>query len=721
VTDGPDFSLADVAREGLIERPGAEPANHDGTGRVDLAFTIHTVAEGGAEAPPTTRGVRVPPGVTVFDAASWNGIAIDSTCGGHGTCHKCKVRVEGGDVPITRHDVRTFSSEQIGAGWRLGCLVQATANLAVEVPALTTRPKAATVGIGRQVILRPALQKRYVELTEATLADQRTDLVRLTDAIEDLELTADLHVLRRLSTVLREADFKVTAVIIDEALIDVEAGDTTAARYAIAFDLGTTTVVGTLLDVGTGTPLAVTSMLNRQQPFGGDVITRISATMMDKDALGRLQDLAGATLSDLSANVCREAGVDPAQVYEVAVAGNATMTALALGIDPEPLGVAPFVMSTEQPPSVLASEIGLTLHPRARAYFFPALGAYVGGDIVAGMLATGMDRDKRARLFIDVGTNCEIVLSDGETILSTAAPAGPAFEGGAIRCGMRAADGAIEVIKVDPHALGDDPAIILGVIGDVSHGACAVPAWSTRSPSWSASACSTRPAARPRRGRQGDRPGAGRPNVEDREERVFVLHRPHSRRRARRVRLPLAARRPRAPVRQGGHLDGLVTPARAARPRAPRRAAGAARRVVRQLSLARFGCADRARPEAPRAADRGSRQRGRGGRQDGAALGAGAGGRPRPSRGGDLCRALRSPRFQRQVRRAALVLRLRSRLLGRPSSHAGRSLSRRWRWSPAGAGRSTCTRSHRSCTTVPSRSPARCASWRSGLPRRTRR
>ena len=345
--------------------------------------------------------------------------------------------------------------------------MQATRDLTVEVPPLTTRPKAATVGIGRQVILRPALQKRYVELEEATLADQRTDLVRLTDAIEDLELTADLHVLRRLSTVLREADFKVTAVIVDEDLIDVEPGDTTAARYAIAFDLGTTTVVGTLLDVGTGTPLAVTSMLNKQQPFGGDVITRISATMMDKDALGRLQEAAGATLAELAGQVCREAGIDPAQVYEVAIAGNATMTALALGIDPEPLGVAPFVMSSAQPPSVLASELGLTLHPRARAFFFPALGAYVGGDIVAGMLATGMDRDKRTRLFIDVGTNCEIVLSDGDTILSTAAPAGPAFEGGAIRCGMRAADGAIEVIKLDPHALGDDPAVTLGVIGDV--------------------------------------------------------------------------------------------------------------------------------------------------------------------------------------------------------------------------------------------------------------
>lgn len=465
--DGPDFSLADVAREGLIERPGTEPVPHDGTGRVDLDFTVHSRAEDGTDVPPTRRGVRVPPGVTVFDAASWNGIAIDSTCGGHGTCHKCKVRVEGGSVPVTRHDARTFTPAQVADGWRLGCLVHATRDLSVEVPPLTTRPKAATVGIGRQVILRPAVQKRYVELAEPTLADQRTDLARLTDAIDDLELTADVHVLRRLPTVLREADFKVTAVVVDEDLVDVEPGDTTASRYAIAFDLGTTTVVGTLLDVGTGTPLAVTSVLNGQQPFGGDVITRISATMMDKDALGRLQAAAGATLSDVAARVCREAGVDPTQVYEVAVAGNATMTALALGIDPEPLGVAPFVMSSAQPPTVLASDLGLSLHPRARAYFFPALGAYVGGDIVAGMLATGMDRDKRTRLFIDVGTNCEIVLSDGDTIVSTAAPAGPAFEGGAIRCGMRAADGAIEVVKVDPAAEGDEPAVTLGVIGDV--------------------------------------------------------------------------------------------------------------------------------------------------------------------------------------------------------------------------------------------------------------
>ncbi len=461
----PDFDIAeglapDLAREGLRESHEADQAVHDGTGRVQLAYSVEQT-----DAPPTQRDVRVPPGVTVFDAASWNGIAIDSTCGGHGTCHKCKVKIQGDVLPITRHDVKTFTSEQIAEGWRLGCLVKATRDLKIEVPPLTTRPKAATVGVGRQVILRPALQKRYVELDEATLADQRTDLVRLTEAVTDLEFTPDLHALRRLATVLREGDFKVTAVIVDEVLIDVEPGDTTGTRYAIAFDLGTTTVVATLLDLGTGTPVAVASMLNRQQPYGGDVITRISATMMDPETLGRLQVAAGETLQELAAQVCREGDVDPQVVYEVAIAGNATMTALVLGIDPEPLGVAPFVMSAAQPPSVLAADLGLELHPRARATLFPALGAYVGGDIVAGMLATGMDRDQRTRLFIDVGTNCEIVLSDGDTILATAAPAGPAFEGGAIRCGMRAADGAIEVIKLDPD--GDHP-VELGVIGDVT-------------------------------------------------------------------------------------------------------------------------------------------------------------------------------------------------------------------------------------------------------------
>jgi uncharacterized 2Fe-2S/4Fe-4S cluster protein (DUF4445 family) len=394
------------------------------------------------------KGFTVPTGVSAFDAASWNGIAIDSTCGGYGTCKKCRIKVTTGDVEPSKLDYRAFTETEIKEGWRLACLVRASKDVTVDVPPLTTRPKAATVGVGRQVILRPAVQKRYVELADPTLHDQRTDIVRLFDAIDDIEATVSLAAMRNLPKVLRSSFFKVTAVFVDQELIEIEAGDTTALRYGIAYDLGTTTVVATLLDLNTGTPVAVKSMLNKQQPFGADVITRISATMMDPTALDRLRGLAQQTLAELSAEVCEEAGVDPLNVYEVALAGNATMTQLALGIDPEPLGVAPFIMASASFPDVQASELGINVHPRAKAVIMPSLGAYVGGDIVAGALASGMDRDKRLRLFIDVGTNCEIILGDGEKILATAAPAGPAFEAASIKCGVRAASGAIETIKV---------------------------------------------------------------------------------------------------------------------------------------------------------------------------------------------------------------------------------------------------------------------------------
>jgi uncharacterized 2Fe-2S/4Fe-4S cluster protein (DUF4445 family) len=416
--------------------------------RVDLVF-----------APSGTR-VRVPPGVTVFDAASWNGIAIDSTCGGHGTCKKCKVKVTGGRVPASPLDARAFTPDELRDGWRLACRALADGDLDIEVPPLVTRPKAATVGVGRQVILRPAAQKRYLELDEPSLSDQRTDAERVLAGLDDLEVRVELPVLRTLGQVLRAADFKVTAVVVDDVLIAVQPGDTTGALYGIAYDLGTTTVVATLLDLSTGTPLAVASMLSKQQPFGADVITRISAVMMDPAALATLARLAHESLAELTAEVCAEAGIDPADVCEVAIAGNATMTHLALGIDPEPLGVAPFIMSARLLPEIRAADLDLPVHPQARAFCFPAFGAYVGGDITSGLLASGMDRDSRIRLFIDIGTNCEIVLGNRDWLLATAAPAGPAFEGAAIRCGMRAADGAIEVVTMTPDA------VTLQVIGD---------------------------------------------------------------------------------------------------------------------------------------------------------------------------------------------------------------------------------------------------------------
>ena len=409
---------------------------------------------------PDGAEVSVPSGTAVFDAASWNGIAIDSTCGGYGTCKKCKVRVLSGDMPVGDIDPRAFSAAELADGWRLACRAAAHTDLVVEVPPLQTRPKAALAGVGRHVILRPAVQKRHLALDEPTLEDQRSDVQRVLDAIEDLEPQPSLELLRTLSGTLRSAGFDVTAVICDEELVAVEPGDTTPRRHAIAIDLGTTTVVATLLDLETGQPLAVRSMLNRQQPFGADVITRISATMLDPGAREVLRVRAGETIAELTAEVCAEGGVDAREVYEITVCGNVTMIQLALGIDPEPLSMAPFVVCTHKLPPTRASDFGAPVHPRAPAFVFPSIGAYVGGDIVAGILATGLTRDRRLRLFIDVGTNSEIALGSSERVLACAAPAGPAFEAAQIRCGMRAADGAIEGVRID----GDE--LALQVIGD---------------------------------------------------------------------------------------------------------------------------------------------------------------------------------------------------------------------------------------------------------------
>ena len=241
------------------------------------------------------------------------------------------------------------------------------------------------------MILRPAVQKRYVELDEPTLADQRTDLEPA--ARRDGRPRAagrPVRAARTLPKVLRATDFKVTAVVVDEPLVDVEPGDTTEVRYAIAFDLGTTTVVATLLDLATGTPSAVSSMLNKQQPFGA---RRDHPDQRDHagpaGAAGGCSEAAQETLRRAGRRGVRGGRRRPRSVYEIALAGNATMTELALGIDPEPLGVAPFIMATGDLPGAVRDRPRGPVHPRARAFLFPALGAYVGGDIVAGMLASG--------------------------------------------------------------------------------------------------------------------------------------------------------------------------------------------------------------------------------------------------------------------------------------------------------------------------------------------
>jgi len=399
---------------------------------------------------PFDRTTRVPPGTTVFSAAHWIGLPIDSTCGGRGTCGKCKVRVIRGGADPETADHRQLRPAEIADGWRLSCQARIYQDMTCEVPQLLRVPKAATMGLGRLVILDPNVRKVYLELTEPSMEDQRSDVARLKEALteEGHDMVAGVSVLRTLPKVFREAGFRVTAVLAGEHLVAVEPGDTTGDCYGVSFDVGTTTLVGTLMNLRTGMAASVLSTLNGQAPFGADVISRISHGMNGPEAIQELQDAVVATMNTVLAELYRETGVSPQQTYEAVVVGNVTMLHLLLGIDPTPLSMSPFTPAFMDQLSVEAREIGLQIHPQGYIQTLPALGAYVGADIVAGVLATGVAREDKLRVFVDVGTNGEIVLGSAQRALATAAPAGPAFEGSQIKCGMRATVGAIEGVQL---------------------------------------------------------------------------------------------------------------------------------------------------------------------------------------------------------------------------------------------------------------------------------
>ena len=402
---------------------------------------------------PFDKATRVPPGTTLFSAAHWIGLPIDSTCGGRGTCGKCKVQVLEGGAEITTADRKQLRPIELEAGWRLSCQAKVYQDTTVTVPELLRVPKAATMGVNRLVLLDPNVRKVFVELSEPSLEDQRSDLERLRDALtaEGFDMKADLRVLRGLPVVLRDAGFTVTAVLGGDALIAVEPGDTREESYGVAVDLGTTTVVGTLMNLKTGMAEAVRSTLNGQAPFGADVISRISHGMQGDEAKAELRDAVRRTINTILSELYESAGVSRDRVYEMVIVGNATMLHLMLGIDATPISMMPFTPAFTDPLYLPALDVGIDIHPAGYVQTLPVIGAYVGADIVAGIMATGLAREDKMRVFVDVGTNGEIVLGSVKRVLCTAAPAGPAFEGSQIRCGMRATEGAIEGVTLTDH------------------------------------------------------------------------------------------------------------------------------------------------------------------------------------------------------------------------------------------------------------------------------
>ena len=422
-----------------------------GTSKVSIEFRPHD------------KVTRVPPGMTIFNAANWIGLPIDSTCGAKGTCGKCKVRILQGENGATAADRRIFSEEELADGWRLSCRSEANSDVVCHVPRLMGNPKAALMGVDRHVILNANVYKIPLILTPPSLEDQRSDFSRIRDALEPegYAIEASLNLLRQLPGVLRRSKWQVTAVVVGHELVSVEEGDTSSRSFGLAFDIGTTTVVGMLIDLNSGAPVAVRSALNGQAAQGADVISRISYTMLNEDGLAELNEVILRTLNGLIAQLLEEGQVAAQEVYEVVTAGNATMQHLFLGVDPEPIGLEPFIPAVEDMVQASAHEVGLNIHPQAQIHCLPYLGAYVGADLVAGLLATGLAQNEGVRLLVDVGTNGEIILGSAARTVATAAPAGPAFEGAQIQDGMRASEGAIEAVTITQDG------IELQVIGDI--------------------------------------------------------------------------------------------------------------------------------------------------------------------------------------------------------------------------------------------------------------
>ena len=412
---------------------------------------------------PHEQTTRVPSGMSLFNAANWIGLAIDSTCGARGTCGKCKVKVLQGNTGISDADTKVFSDEELAEGWRLSCRAIAYDDVVCEVPRLMGNPKAALMGFEQHVILDPNVHKLYIELDQPSLEDQRPDFERIRDALAEkgYEVTTPLPVLRQLPKIMRKANWNITAVVVGQRLIAVEVGDTTDQLYGLAFDIGTTTVVGMLINLNNGVAQAVKSTLNGQASFGADVISRISHGMLNEEGLTELQHAILNSINGLIEQLIIETSIQREQIYEAVFAGNATMLHLLLGMDPEAIGVTPFIPVIEEGINSPAQEIAVCIHPLSNIYTLPHLGAYVGADLVGGLLATGLVRGEGYRLLVDVGTNGEIICGSNRRTVATAAPAGPAFEGASIKDGMRASEGAIEAVKIS----GDS--IELQTIGDV--------------------------------------------------------------------------------------------------------------------------------------------------------------------------------------------------------------------------------------------------------------
>jgi uncharacterized 2Fe-2S/4Fe-4S cluster protein (DUF4445 family) len=437
---------------------------------------------------PHNRTIEVSEGDSLIRAALQAGVHINASCGGEGICGKCRVLLEEGMV--SEGVSERLSQEDLENGYRLACLCRISQDVTIRVPVesaidrsvfdkrVTPRSTARIKqmdfeSLKEQGLFIPPVEKVYLELP---LPDAQNNMPDVTRLIEYLKLQADEHkleltlpVIRKLPAILREHDFKVTVTLVrpvrDDGktqITNIQPGDTTGENYAIALDVGTTTIYAQLIDLLSGECLGEGGDFNGQISYGEDVISRIMYAEKP-GGLEKLQEIVVGTINKVLGKVISQAGVARESISTITIAGNTTMTQLLLAIDPRYLRRSPYVPASTLFPPFRSELIGIDLDEHVIALPFPAISSYVGGDIVAGIMGTGLYREEEITLFLDIGTNAEIVIGNKDWLACTACSAGPAFEGGGIEFGMRAAQGAIEDFSLDPVTY--EPMLL--TIGDV--------------------------------------------------------------------------------------------------------------------------------------------------------------------------------------------------------------------------------------------------------------
>ncbi|WP_419657930.1 2Fe-2S ferredoxin iron-sulfur protein [Desulfosarcina variabilis str. Montpellier] len=424
---------------------------------------------------PHNREIQVNDGEKLIRAAMDAGVHINASCGGEGVCGKCRVIIEAGTVEGGLSE--QVSPEDRDKGVRLACRSTVTGDVTVRVPVESTIDASVlrqsyvprrTARIQQKDLndlkeaglFLPPVEKIYIELPKPDNQDHLPDVTRLVSHLklhhDEHRMTVSLPVIRKIPDVLREAEFRVTATmarpIIETGkteIINVQPGDTTDYNYGIAMDIGTTTIYGQLIDLKTGEVLSDHGEFNGQISYGEDVISRI--VFAEKgDGLDRLQRVVANTINTIINKIIKRAKVDPDNISAITLAGNTTMTQLFLKVNPRYIRRAPYVPASTLYPPIRAKDLGLDVEDHVTALVYPAVSSYVGGDIVAGVMGSGLYLDEPLTLFMDIGTNAEIVIGNRDWLACAACSAGPAFEGGGIKFGMRAAKGAIEDFSLDP-------------------------------------------------------------------------------------------------------------------------------------------------------------------------------------------------------------------------------------------------------------------------------